>query len=242
MKYTEIFDSIQGEGPIQGRPCTFIRLSGCNLNCNWCDTDYSQDHKEAANIAPNELALLMKDRLTIEDYYKKSVIFTGGEPMLQQVGILETCKQFGAMTSMKPHVWFETNGTVKPYEELDNYCQPRYVVSPKVGAENAAILAQFPADRSYLKFVMVWKCEEGKMDDGTHKQGGEWNWSLAHIEEMCHAVFGHIDHDRVWLMPQARTKEELLANGPRVWRFCVEHGFSFSGRLHTIFYSDRRGV
>lgn len=238
MKYTEIFETIQGEGPMQGRPCTFVRLAGCNLNCPWCDTKYSHNHTQGEVISPNELATTIYERMKCADSYTRPVVFTGGEPMLQQVGILETCKIFSTMSAMKPHVWFETNGTVRPYSELDTFCEPRYVISPKVEAVNSVIMAKFPPDRSYLKFVM-----DGHMV-GTPESGNswEWNWSQQEIETISRSVFGHVDPERIFLMPKANTRDELLVNGPRVWQFCTEQGYAFSARLHMIFYSSQRGV
>ena len=76
---SEIFDSIQGEGPDAGRPSTFVRLHGCNLNCPWCDTPYSlrlDPHMRGVMSADDVFEEIMQSR-------RRNVIFTGGEPMLQ---------------------------------------------------------------------------------------------------------------------------------------------------------------
>ncbi len=76
MRITEIFYSIQGESSFAGRPCTFIRLTGCNLRCTWCDTEYS--FHGGTEMTPSEIMA------RIIEYGCKLVEFTGGEPLLQR--------------------------------------------------------------------------------------------------------------------------------------------------------------
>jgi 7-carboxy-7-deazaguanine synthase len=76
MKINEIFYSIQGESSFAGRPCTFIRLAGCNLRCSYCDTEYA--FYEGAEMSPAEIGERIKA------YPTRLVLVTGGEPMLQQ--------------------------------------------------------------------------------------------------------------------------------------------------------------
>jgi 7-carboxy-7-deazaguanine synthase len=76
MKVNEIFYSIQGESSFAGRPCTFIRLAGCNLRCSYCDTEYA--FYEGAEMSPEEIGERIKA------YPTRLVLVTGGEPMLQQ--------------------------------------------------------------------------------------------------------------------------------------------------------------
>jgi len=94
MKYkiNEIFDSLQGEGANLGKEVTFIRLAGCNLSCEWCDTEYNT-YKEL-NIAE------------ILNLTGRSAILTGGEPTIHQlIPLLKELRKKGIWTGM------ETNGT-----------------------------------------------------------------------------------------------------------------------------------
>ncbi|RUM61474.1 MAG: 7-carboxy-7-deazaguanine synthase QueE [Persephonella sp.] len=76
FKIVEIFNSIEGEGSFIGYPTTFIRLEGCNLRCEWCDTTYSYDNKSFKLLS-------LKDILKeIKRYKTKKVCITGGEPFL----------------------------------------------------------------------------------------------------------------------------------------------------------------
>ena len=77
MKVNEIFDSFQGEGVYTGVPATFLRLSGCNLNCEFCDTDFD-DYKEiSVELVKEAILQHMKNHNT------KLLVITGGEPLLQ---------------------------------------------------------------------------------------------------------------------------------------------------------------
>src|ERR1700712_530552 len=76
MRISEIFYSIQGEGKLVGVPSVFVRASGCNLRCTWCDTPYASWNPEGENVPVNEIA----DR--VESYNARHIVITGGEPMI----------------------------------------------------------------------------------------------------------------------------------------------------------------
>jgi 7-carboxy-7-deazaguanine synthase len=99
LKVCEIFASIQGESSLQGFPCVFIRLSGCNLNCSYCDTEYAK--KEGRVLSQKEIYE------TVADFGIPYVCITGGEPMLQN-GTAELSKLF---LEKDFRVSVETNGT-----------------------------------------------------------------------------------------------------------------------------------
>jgi len=101
MKVSEIFRSIQGEGRSQGLITTFIRLSGCNLNCTWCDTPYAREGGKEVPVGDIFQA--------VEFSTCGRVCITGGEPLLQrdEVGALAKCLHEAGY-----HVEIETNGTI----------------------------------------------------------------------------------------------------------------------------------
>lgn len=113
MRINEIFYSIQGEGPQLGTPSWFIRLSGCNLDCPWCDSKYAKDGTKMS-ITDIINAVSKNDC--------KNVVVTGGEPLIQDIlPLLKRLQPF--------NVSVETNGTIfKP--EIIGYC--KYIVSPKI--------------------------------------------------------------------------------------------------------------
>ncbi len=79
MQVTEIFHSIQGESTFAGRPCVFVRLTGCNLRCVWCDTEYAFYGGEKMTVEE------VLDR--VRSYGERLVELTGGEPLLQKEAI-----------------------------------------------------------------------------------------------------------------------------------------------------------
>jgi 7-carboxy-7-deazaguanine synthase len=100
VKVSEIFYSIEGEGIEIGRPEVFIRLSGCNLRCTWCDTKYALKDGKQMNIKE------IVER--VRRYPCKSVSITGGEPLLQKRELLELIKQLKGLSYW---IQINTNGT-----------------------------------------------------------------------------------------------------------------------------------
>ena len=108
----EIFHSVQGEGYHAGIPSIFVRFGGCNLRCAWCDTDFDIWTDMSISEIVNELSKYDCDR----------IIFTGGEPALQDLVTLS-----GFLKPLGYYLSIETNGTIAiPSDTIDWIC-----VSPK---------------------------------------------------------------------------------------------------------------
>lgn len=221
----EIFASIQGEGPSVGTPSAFVRLSGCNLRCSWCDTPYTWDWKrfspgqESVEVEPAYVAE------AIRGLGLRNVVITGGEPLLQKRQLESLVRE---LKSGGLRVEIETNGTVAPGKLKDHVDQ--WNVSPKLAnAGNRGLrpvrrraLAQFAAlPGATFKFVVV---------DG--REVGE-------IRELVE--FLGISNDRVVLMPEGRTSDELARHSDRIAAICQETGYRFGTRLHILLWGDVRG-
>jgi 7-carboxy-7-deazaguanine synthase len=98
---SEIFFSINGEGLEIGKPTVFLRLSGCNLDCSWCDTKYANYNAVEKNI--NEIV----EEIERINNGSKSVLITGGEPLLQDIGAL-----VDILHKKNYHITIETNGSI----------------------------------------------------------------------------------------------------------------------------------
>lgn len=107
MKVTEIFTSIQGESTFCGLPCTFVRMTGCNLRCTYCDTPYALE-------GGKELSL---DQVmnTVRELGISLVELTGGEPLLQK----ESHVLINLLLQEEYTVLLETNGSL-PLEQVDS--------------------------------------------------------------------------------------------------------------------------
>lgn len=116
-----IFPTIQGEGPLTGHPCIFIRLAGCNLQCPGCDTDYTSKRER---MSPE--AILARVRALHPG--PRLVVITGGEPFRQDLKLL-----VNLLVDEDYQVQVETNGTLPPPEGLPPFPQVWIVVSPKAG-------------------------------------------------------------------------------------------------------------
>jgi len=106
VRVSEIFASIQGETSYVGLPFAFVRLTGCNLRCRYCDTTYAYDDGEEFSL--NQVVL------RVADFGIPRVMVTGGEPLLQE----ETPALVEALLALGHTVLVETNGTV-PLSRLD---------------------------------------------------------------------------------------------------------------------------
>ena len=102
MKIAEIFHSIQGEGKLSGVPSVFVRASGCNLRCTWCDTPYASWDPEGENLSVEQIVA------QVGKYSSKHVVLTGGEPMIMPE-IEPLCDHLKARDY---HITMETAGTV----------------------------------------------------------------------------------------------------------------------------------
>jgi 7-carboxy-7-deazaguanine synthase len=145
VRIHEIFYSIQGESTYAGLPCTFIRLSGCNLRCRWCDTDYAWHGGEEMSVAAV--------RQQVERYPLTLVEITGGEPLLQsETPILALdLLQAGAT------VLVETNGTLD-VDTLPAGCvRIMDIKTPSSGQEHATLWSNLEKLQAcdQIKFVIA---------------------------------------------------------------------------------------
>lgn len=133
LKIVEIFHSIQGEGYNSGMSAIFIRLSNCNLNCSFCDTDWSK----------GDVMTIKEIKDKISKYNCKNIIWTGGEPTLQLDK--EILSHFSEYFNC-----IETNGTRKVPEGID------YIsCSPKIGYEMLHDI--FPDGVDEFRYVSAYK-------------------------------------------------------------------------------------
>ena len=231
----EIFASVQGEGPSAGTPCTFIRLSRCNLACVWCDTAYTwhfegdeRPHRDGETFdrKANQITLEVADVAErIAALGQNRLIITGGEPLLQAGPLAELLDLLPDMT-----VEIETNGTTTAPPRLDIRVD-QYNVSPKLAhSGNAAELALIPErlrsysldDRAYFKFVVA---------------------APEDVSEVADLVRAHaLPKKHVFLMPEGTVSETLREREKWLTDACLEHGFRMSDRLHIHLFGDTRGT
>lgn len=109
MKLSELFYSIQGEGKLAGVPSIFVRASGCNLRCTWCDTPYASWNPQGDEASIQQIIN------RVAEYPSRHVVLTGGEPMIMP-DIVELC---AALKDRHYHLTMETAGTVHAAAKID---------------------------------------------------------------------------------------------------------------------------
>src|SRR6187399_3105618 len=103
MRISEIFFSVQGEGKLTGVPSVFIRTTGCNLRCHWCDTPYTSWRPEGGPRELSDIISAVRAHL-----HARHVVLTGGEPMIAP----HIDQLLSALSDLKYHLTVETAGTV----------------------------------------------------------------------------------------------------------------------------------
>jgi 7-carboxy-7-deazaguanine synthase len=223
MNIAELFYSIQGEGSLIGVPSVFVRTSGCNLRCSWCDTPYTSWKPEG------EERSLDKILEQVAAYPARHVVVTGGEPMIAPE-IVALTEQLRARSL---HVTIETAGTVfAPVACALMSISPKLAHSTPEGRLGIhherlrfqpEVLQRLMADYDYqLKFVV------------THPD------DLDEIELMLERISA--DRTRVILMPEGVEPKILRERGVWLAEIAKRQGFRFSPRLHVELWGNRRGV
>ena len=225
MFIAETYESFQGEGPWAGTPSLIIRTSGCNLRCWFCDTPYTSWNPEGEERSLDELAE------TVNDSESNHVVITGGEPLLaaQLTELTEICRAAGTTITI------ETAGTVDRSVECDLMAiSPKRPNSspedPQWRIRHEQTRHQPAVVRSLLeRYDCILKFVIDREDDVADVCG--------YLEE-----FPHVMAEQVWLMPQARTQDELKARSHWLQAAAESHHFHFSPRLHVEKFGDARGV
>jgi 7-carboxy-7-deazaguanine synthase len=164
MKIAEIFRSLQGEGKNQGKPCLFIRLAGCNLDCTWCDT-------KSARAGGIEMSLdyILEQVWRVNPSY---VCITGGEPLVQ-ADALEPL--LSSLHKRGTQIDIETNGTID-FSRLQQYAAVCMDVKcPSSGEESDLALLEKIRPQDSVKFVVKDEadCRYAQVVMNAHRIAGE---------------------------------------------------------------------
>lgn len=223
MRIAEIFHSIQGEGSLVGVPSVFVRSSGCNLRCRWCDTPYTSWHPEGDDWTLDRIWA------EVEAYPARHVVVTGGEPMIAR----EIVELTRGLRGRGLHITVETAGTVYASVACDLMSiSPKLANSTPAGewAERherlriqTAVVRRLMADYDYqLKFVVA------QAED------------LGEVRELV-GSFG-AESGKVILMPEGIDAAVLRERSVWLAEICKQEGFRFSPRLHVELWGNRRGT
>lgn len=233
MRIAEIYASLQGEGILAGTPSVFVRTSGCNLRCHWCDTPFTSWEPTGERRTVAEVIA------EVESLGARHVVVTGGEPMLVPE-VAEVCRE---LRYRGRHVTIETAGTVFLDAPADLVS-----ISPKLASSGPAadtpggwaerheqsrrrddvILALLERGGYQIKFVV------DSPDDCSA--------AAAWLEALDLARPGGIDRRRVFFMPQGRTPEELTDTASWLRDRCSTLGVRVAPRHHIGWFGHTRGT
>jgi 7-carboxy-7-deazaguanine synthase len=226
MLINEIFYSLQGEGFLAGIPSVFVRLAGCPLRCRWCDTKYAWTEKAGEDYRIEEIVQ------TIQRWTCKFIVITGGEPMTNS----DLAELVRKLKELKKHITIETAGTtfiadmpcdlmsISPKLSNSTPDEPELAETHEALRLDVAVLRKLIDNYKYqLKFVV------DSQDD------------LAEIQQTTEKL-GNVDSEKVMLMPQGTTRDELLVKSPMVAEMCKCTGFAFCQRLQVLLWNNKRGM
>jgi len=262
MRIAEIFRSIQGEGRLTGVESVFVRASGCNLRCRWCDTPYASWAPEGEDLAVAEVIArveeleqdepaceLQVDVLACADSKSSvcdsqtavckrrqgvsHVVLTGGEPML----FGEVIPLAAELRRLGRHVTIETSGTLYLPVECDLMS-----ISPKLSNSTPS------PDRDAR---WAWRHELARHAPGVIRRLiTEYDYQLKFVidrPEDCREVqrylaeLSEVDRNRVMLMPQGTATNELAEKAAWLRPYCAGHGLAFCPRRHIEWFGQVRG-
>lgn len=230
MLISEIFHSIQGEGELTGVPSVFIRTSGCNLRCAWCDTPYASWNPEGKNLSLDQIIAEVESRPC------EHVVLTGGEPM-----IAPQIRELAAeLKLLGYHITIETAGTVAP----DGIACDLASLSPKLLNSSPSLVdhptwhKRHEAERWKPDIVRQWlerysfqlKFVISKPTD------------LEEVEGMLRKLGTKMPLHKVLLMPEARSLEVLRERARWLADLCRDRGYRYANRLHIELWGNKRGV
>jgi 7-cyano-7-deazaguanosine (preQ0) biosynthesis protein QueE len=216
--------TLQGEGPTLGRRACFVRLSGCHLSCSWCDTPETWDTtrfeltNQRTEMSPRHVVDW------VDGQTSDTVVITGGEPLLQQAGVSEVA---GLLHARGHRIEIETSGTVVPWPGLVEVVTV-FNVSPKLANSGlhprrriraSALRALGATGKAVFKFVVT---DPADLDEIT---------ALEHAHGLA----------PIWVMPEGRTAEEVLARMRLLADPVIARGWNLTTRLHILLWGNVRG-
>ena len=225
MRVNDFFYSLQGEGFLAGVPSVFVRLAGCPLRCRWCDTKYAWDQTAGRDHSIEKIIQ------TVQQWPSKFVVITGGEPMINPdlPQLVQKLKASGK------HITIETAGivfisalpcdlmSISPKLSNSTPDDPKLAAVHEDSRLDIAVLRELIDNYNYqLKFVVDSQAD------------------LPEIQQTIEEI-GNVDSKKVMLMPQAATRDELLAKSPMVADLCKHTGFTFCHRLQVLLWNTARG-
>ena len=231
MRIAEIFYSVQGEGELTGVPSVFVRTSGCNLRCHWCDTPYASWKPEGPDKGVQEI---LDD---VAQFPANHVVLTGGEPMIaSEIHELATgLKQLGK------HITIETAGTIAP----DGIACDLASMSPKLANSTPSPNAISPAwvqrhesTRLRPEVLLAWVTQYAFQFKFVVADSKD----LPEIEALLSAIEAPIPPWKIQLMPEGTDSQTICQRQVELLELCKMKGYRYCDRLHIHLFGNTKGT
>lgn len=228
MRVAEIYKSLQGEGALTGTPSVFVRTSGCNLRCDFCDTPFTSWEPEGDDLAVDEIVEAIN---THEAFH---VVLTGGEPMLYA----ELAPLTAVLAAEGRHITIETAGTLYLNVDCDLMS-----ISPKLSNSTPPLQRTARWHHRHERARHAPKVIRRLVDEYPY----QFKFVVANAAdcdevETYLAEFPAIDRARVWLMPEGTDPGRLQTAGKWLEPEAERRGFKFCPRRHIEWYGFTRGT
>ena len=217
VRISELFLSLQGEGPSAGTPAHFLRLQGCGVGCRWCDTKYSWDETAGTELAVERL---WNDARALGE--APLLVVTGGEPLEHPA----LAPLLDRALERWPNVEVETSGLQPPPRSHERLA---WNVSPKLPSATARWAETW-------RHAALWLAEPNATFKIVVGDPPDPEDALRLIAE--HQLPKH----RVMLMPEGMTAERVREQSLVVAELCKRTGLRMSPRLHVWLWGAKRGV
>jgi len=230
MLISEIFYSLQGEGELTGVPSVFVRTSGCNLRCNWCDTPYASWQPEGKQMTVGEIVA------AVSPHPARHVVLTGGEPMIAP----DIHALAAALKKLDYHITIETAATIAPTGIACDLAS----LSPKLknSSPDERLDDTWRRKHENLRWqpevVRAWLDRGGYQLKFVVAQATD----LIEIETLLASLEREIPRAKVLLMPEGTTVEGLRARAVWLSELCKTRGYRYAPRLHVELYGNKRGT
>ena len=231
MKISELFFSIQGEGELTGVPSVFVRTSGCNLRCRWCDTKYASWKPEGENVTINDLL----DKVC--SYPARHVVISGGEPMIAK-GIEEFTH---LLKESGKHITIETAGTIAPNGiqcDLASLSPKLSDSTPKEGDINKEWIDRHESKRLDYDILSEWVNSYNFQLKFVVSREEE----IKEIQNVISRIEGKILPQKVLLMPEGIDPDTLRSRYDLLINLCKENGYRLCHRLHIDLFGNTPGT
>ena len=231
MRISEIFYSIQGEGELTGVPSVFVRTSGCNLRCAWCDTPYASWTPTGHEMS---VASVLEE---VQKFPARHCVLTGGEPM-----VARNVRELAAGLHVAGwHITIETAGTIAP----DGIPCDLASISPKLanstplpGTIETEWIERHERLRLQPEILRAWMENYSCQLKFVISSAGD----VPAIDSLIASIGIAVPPWKILLMPEGTSEAAMRDRQADVLAVCRERGFRYCDRLHIRLFGNTRGT